>query len=234
MTDDDLKTIPGWDTLTAAGEVHPASPETLARAQHAVQKATAGRRRRPMLPVLSAAAVVAAVAVIGTLVVEPFGDDPPVAGDQPTPAVSRPTASAPRYLDGGAVSSSCAYSYTPQQLKKQPFAFDGTVVSIARPGTAYPNYLRQDYSVVTFKVGEWFKSAGGTQTHVLLQGTIPPGPDNDYVDGFPYTVGSRLLITGAVLDNISSSLVNEIAWNCHFSRFYDVASAREWREALAK
>lgn len=232
MTDDDLKTIPGWDTLTAAGEVQPASPETLARAQLAVQEATAEQRRRPTLPVLSAAAVVVVVAVIGTLVVKPFGDDPPVAGDQPTPAVSRPTASAPRYLDDGV--AQCAYGYTPQQLKKQPFAFDGTVVSIARPGTAYPNYLREMYSVVTFNVEEWFKPAGGTEIQVLLQGPTPARPDNDYVYGFPYTVGSRLLITGAVLDNISSSLVNEIAWNCHFSRFYDEASAREWREAFGK
>jgi hypothetical protein len=195
------------DTLTAAGEVPPPSPEVLARAQTLLREAAAApRRRRYLVPAVVAAAATAAI-VVGGLV---FGPGSEVAG--------------PRYLaDGG--STSCMTAYSVEHLRQRSFAFDGTVRAIERPGAGYNRLQREYYALVTFQVNEWFKPAGsGGTTTVLVAASGGSWGRGDYAYGFPYEVGTRLLITGD----------QDIAFTCGFSRFYDRASAREWRKALSK
>ena len=200
-----------WDALKAAGAVPPPSPEALT---HARSRLSSRRRTvRRLVPVVSLG--VAAAIVAGVLLVGPGAQ---LAG--------------PRFLEDG--SASCAYGYSPERLRESAFAFDGTVVAIDQPTAAYGPYA-QMYSLVTFTVNEWFKPGeDGEQTRVLLPVSRTPRPSGDYAYGFPYEVGSRLLITGAVNPDMASSLVNQLAWACNFSRFYDKRSAREWRETLGR
>ncbi|MEV6416955.1 hypothetical protein [Kribbella sp. NPDC051718] len=194
------------DTLTKAGEVPPPSAETLARAQAVVREAAARpARRRYLVPAAVAGAAATAVIVAGLLVgtgAEPAG---------------------PRYLaDSG--SASCAFSYSLETLKQRRFAFDGTVQAINRPGAGYSQVYRQHYALVTFQVNEWFKPGGGGTTAVLLSAPTGSPVGGNYAYGFPFQVGTRLLITGD----------QDAAFTCGFSRFYDKASAREWRKAFSK
>jgi hypothetical protein len=198
-----------WNDLKAAGHVPPPSPEVLAHAR--TRLSPRRRTMRRLVPVVSLGAAAAVVA--GVLFLGPGAQ---LAG--------------PKYLEDA--SASCAFTYSPEQLKQRDFAFDGTVVAIEKPSAAYGRHVQLSNLVVTFTVNEWFKPGGGGQTKVLLPAN--PGHRGDYAYGFPYEVGSRLLITGAVNPDMASALVNQLAWACHFSRFYDKGSAREWRETLGK
>lgn len=213
---DDLKTLPGWDELTAAGRVAPPSPEVLARSRSAVRVARPRRWLVPVLAVVATAAVIAAGAVVL----------------RPDPAP--PVASEPVYLQGGPDDAICAGRYSPERLKQLPFAFDGTVTEVeVRPVAPGPVKISRAARVqVTFQVTEWFKGDDGSpiQVSMAVLGEVPRPGGNPY--GLPFKVGSRLLIAGDTTSGGSIQLSR--AWMCGFSRFYDDASAREWRAAFGK
>lgn len=219
--------LPEWDTLTKTGEVPPPSPETLAHAHSAVRRAAAAEapRRRHLVPLLAAAAV--AAAIVGTLVVNPFQSDPPppVAVDQPTPAVPAPTASTTIQVSG-----SCRVSYSLEELKKVGFAFDGTVVSAVRaPGVAPMGHT------VTFTVHRWFKGNGGQQVRALIW--LPPQGGDPVVTssvGPEYSIGSRMLVSGSSIRGGPDPLKDPVVWGCDFTRPYTASDAATWQKVFGK
>jgi hypothetical protein len=229
--------LPEWDTLTKAGEVPPPSPETLARAQFAVREAAgrdvagwsvmAGRRsRRQLLVPALGVATVAVVAVAGSLLAGPSPDAPPVAGDQPTPTGTMPS------FRGDDTAASCVGS--PEEgdwLKKQAFAFDGTVLTVEEPIATLPEHLREMYTVVTFKVTRWYKGGQGATVQALMPGPADPSRhDWNSVSGYglPFQLGDRMLVSGQVFENLPASSVNWVGWACGFSGLYEAKTARLW------
>lgn len=222
MTDNN--TLPGWDTLTAAGEVPPLSEEALDRARTAVRNAAdvrPARRRTPVVAV-GAAAGVAAVAVVGALVFGPQHDAAPVAGGEPTIS----------YRGLGPLIA-CVGRPEGERLRNQAFAFDGTVLTMEEPSPAHSVGVRENFSLVTFKVNHWYKAGGVAQVQVLMPGPEDPRlspPENDW--GLAFKVGSRLLVSGLVLDGVPADLVNRQASACGFSRFYNDGIAGEWQKTF--
>ncbi|GAA3568618.1 hypothetical protein [Kribbella ginsengisoli] len=220
------------DTLTKAGEVPPPSAETLARAQTAVREAVAGPlrpRRRVPLVALGVGAAVAVVAVVGAVVLGPEQDAPPVAGNQPSaptvPAV--PTGPTPSYRGGGA--ESCVAAPEGEWLRKQAFAFDGTVLAIEEPSAGHSLFIRRGYTMVTFKVNHWYKAGTADQVRVLVPGPVDPQwAKNMSEAGLYFEVGSRLLVSGQLLGG------EQAAWSCGFSRPYDEGTARKWAGTFGK
>ena len=234
--------LPEWDTLTKAGEVPPPSPETLARAQSAVREAAgrdvagwsvvAGRRRsrRQLLVPALGVATVAVVAVVGSLLAGPSSDAPPVAGDQPTP-----TGTMPSYRGHDAAASCVGSPEEGDWLKKQAFAFDGTVLTVEEPAAALPEHLRELHTVVTFKVTNWYKGGDGSTVRALVPGPADPSRAtwNSYSGyGLPFHLGDRMLVSGQIFGNVPASLVNWVAWSCGFTGLYDDKTARQWAETF--
>jgi hypothetical protein len=185
MMTDDLKTMPGWDELNAAGRVQPVGPEALARSRSAVRVARPRRWLAPVLAVVATAALIVAGAVVL----------------RPDPGPSTPVASGPVYLHGGPDDAICAGRYSTGRLKQLPFAFDGTVTEVeARPMAPGPVQVSGAARLrVTFRVVEWFKGGDGSATQVSMAvlGEAPRLEGNPY--GLPFKAGSRLLIAGDVL-----------------------------------
>jgi hypothetical protein len=88
----------------------------------------------------------------------------------------------------------------------------------------------------------------GADLHAYLTRRTAPGVADDllsdvwlaaysgptYAYGLPFKVGDRLLVTGDLYAGGPDPEMVGRAWNCQFSRFYDEASAREWRETFGK
>ena len=127
--------------------------------------------------------------------------------------------------DGGATAS-CVESYTVKTIGNRAFAFDGTVVAIARAGTNKSDKGALDTVAVTFVVNEWFK--GGTNETVTVDLLAPTS--NIAGDETPaYEEGTRLLVSGEPRWG-GQPLDDAIAWSCGgFTRYYEAAVADEWR-----
>lgn len=123
-------------------------------------------------------------------------------------------------LEGNA-EASCVESYSAETLRQRAFAFDGTIVSIART-------LNNDPEVaVSFRVNEWF-AGGGPQ--IITIDILPPHRSS--VGAPEYDTDSRLLISGEPRFG-GTPLESPVAWMCGFSRTYDAATADLWRDTFA-
>ena len=225
--------IDHWNHLKAAGDVPPPSPEVQAHAKR--QLAAAARRRtikcRVMVPVLATAGATAAV--IGAVAVYLTSAGPiPVTGPSvlPSQAVPSATPANPSGKPGQGVAASCVSTYTPAELRNRAFAFDGTVLTIARdPAGPTPSYL------VTLQVNEWFKPTDGALRVAVRTYNPPVGSREQVSTDFPdYSLGSRLLITGEPQWGGSNPLKDAFAWGCGFSRAYGADDAATWRKILNK
>jgi hypothetical protein len=224
-----MNITPDWNDLKSAGEVPPPSPEVLAHARGELERGrTRTATRRWAIPVLAAAgagaAVVGAIAIFQT----PSSTIPVVgpsahAGPSTTPA-------SPANKPSRGIAASCVSIYTPAELTKRAFAFDGTVLKVVRdPAGPVPSYL------VTLQVNEWFKPTAGALRMTVRTYNPPEGSGEQVSTDFPdYTAGSRLLITGEPQWGGTNPLKNPIAWGCGFSRPYDTADAATWRKILSK
>jgi hypothetical protein len=115
----------------------------------------------------------------------------------------------------------------PEDLKNAEFAFDGTVMA-AEP-------LRTHDYLVTFRVNEWFRPAGGGEVKVRMSlGPDTGSDDPNSESGQRYSIGSRLLISGASLSGAGGPLKDPVAWGCGFSRTYDTKTAATWRKVFPK
>jgi hypothetical protein len=218
-----------WDDLKSAGAVPPPSPEVLAHANRQLRSAAARRRivRRVLAPVVAAAGT--AAAVVGAVAVYQTTSGPMVAGPGPiTRPVTTPTAPSGKPSQG--IAASCVVGYSPAELQKRGFAFDGTVLKVVEdPGGAMPSYL------LTFQVHEWFKPTDGALRLTVRTYNPPEGSSNWVSSDFPgYTVGTRLLIAGEPQWGGTNPLKDAFAWGCGFSRAYSADDAATWRKILSK
>ncbi|MEV6271979.1 hypothetical protein AB0L64_32755 [Kribbella sp. NPDC051936] len=221
-----------WDDLKSAGAVPPPSAEVLAHARRQLEEAavrshTRTVRRRVLVPALAATSI--AAAVIGGVAIYRGASEPdPVAIPGPRSSASQPSATSSRPSQG--IAGSCAVVYSPAELKKRAFAFDGIVQKAVRaPGGTFPSYL------LTFTVHEWFKPVGGSRTVTVRTATPPQGSGYDVSVDFPdYTVGSRLLIAGEPQWGGADPLRDAYAFGCGFSRPYAPGDAATWRTLLSK
>ena len=184
------------------------------------------RRRR--LQIIGAAGAVAATATAAAFFSSGGPDEDRTADQVVAPSVSQPPSSGPQGpLPGGGMTS-CVEQYSLAAVTGRAFAFDGTVASIASAPNAQPS-MGADSVPVTFKVNEWY--AGGSGTTVTVDLT-PPGVVAATEDAPPtYAVGSRLLVSGEPRFG-GAPLQDAIAWGCGFTRYYDEATAAEWRSAV--
>ena len=229
-----MNTTDHWDDLKAAGQVPPPSSEALAHARQQLDQAARRRSvRRVLVPTV--AAVATAAAVVGAVAVFRTTADPvPVAVSPSRPGQTLPTGTSGHKTGtpSQGVAASCVSMFSPAELKKRAYAFDGTVLKIVeqgdKPGPG-PVYL------LTLQVHEWFKPADGAGTATVLTFNPPEGSGYQVSVDFPdYTVGSRLLITGEPRWGGSNPLKDAVAFGCGFSRAYTPADAATWRLLLSK
>jgi hypothetical protein len=216
----------GWSELVRAGEVAPPTQAVLDRTTAAVREAAvreaelgAGRRpgrRRWVAPVAVAAAVAAAAfALVGR------------PGDEPVPTPSRPPMAAPAPPPapagpGANTEVSCAYSF---DLRRQRFAFDGTVTAV-RAG----NWGIRGMSWVTFTVHGWFRGGRGPAASVLLVPSLPDVTGRqrpNLPSSLSYTVGTRLLVSGS-FHPAPPTLMATGPYCGPYTRPYDPAAVAEW------
>ncbi|RKR86667.1 hypothetical protein BDK92_0917 [Micromonospora pisi] len=183
--------------------------------------------RRPIrLVAVAAGIVVVAMAVLASTGVLGWRNQPPPTASNPT-QTSEQTQAPERQGDafGAEVEASCVEQYSPQTVAARPFAFDGTVLSIAERSSA--RVESDPYVSVTFTVTRWFRGGHGDRVTVAM---FPPDVHTS-VGNASYTIGSRLLVSGADRWG-NAQLSNPIAWACGFTRWYNQADAQVWREAF--
>ncbi|WBC14922.1 hypothetical protein O7600_28330 [Micromonospora sp. WMMA1998] len=185
------------------------------------------RGRRLVGPVAVAASVV--VVSVGVLawsgLTGPDGRAPlattaPSRSAQQTPAPAR---QGDAFAPG--VTTSCLEAYSRTTLAGRTFAFDGTVLSVAdRPADDDGS---DPYVSVTFTVTRWYRGGQGEQATIAM---FPPGTHASE-SGAGYTIGSRLLVSGA--DRWGSARLRDpIAWACGFTRWYNRTDAQLWEQVF--
>ncbi|MEU8231035.1 hypothetical protein AB0C12_15685 [Actinoplanes sp. NPDC048967] len=168
------------------------------------------------------AASMAAVVSAGALT-----DPPPT---ERTAALPPATSAAPQRT--GAIpdeaNGSCAFSYSPREVARRAFTFDGTVTAIGPGRSDRPDSVLAHVGV-TFTVNEWF--TGGSGRTVTVDMSPPFGGRVTMGYGPPtYGIGTRLLVSGEHRWG-GKTMADAIAWGCQFTRYYDPATADSWREA---
>jgi hypothetical protein len=174
------------------------------------------------------AAGVAALAIAGGLVA--LVDTGHQASTSTVPSISATQAPTGIGALPGSGSASCVQEYSPANVKKRAFAFDGTVTAIGKARTSRGEEPIPLASV-TFRVNEWF--AGGTGDTVTVDMTAPTagsGGDPTSEEGPTYGIGTRLLVSGQPRWG-GGPLDEAIAWTCGFTRYYDAPTAAAWRAA---
>jgi hypothetical protein len=130
---------------------------------------------------------------------------PIIAGE---PAGSVPAASA----------ASCVEVYSPANLVKRAFAFDGTVLSVR--DEVDPRLPEEEGPVprAEFEVNDWFGQPDGPAVVVVWMQR-------------PVRVGERLLVSGEPRWG-GESLDDAIAWECGFTVPFSETLAGEWAAAI--
>ncbi|MEU8609322.1 hypothetical protein AB0C29_15100 [Actinoplanes sp. NPDC048791] len=166
------------------------------------------------------AASVAAVVGAGALI------DPPPAERTAAPPLPASSAAQRTGALPDAANGSCAGGYSPREVARRAFAFDGTVTAI---GPVDPDRVHavRGYVGVTFTVNEWF--SGGSGPTVTIAMSPPLGGLAAMGYGPPaYGIGTRLLVSGEHRWG-GTTTADAIAWGCGFTRYYDPTTADEWR-----
>lgn len=169
--------------------------------------------------VMASAAVVVGVAALSNQ----SGTPAPVVTGSPSP----PTTQGRGPLASSAAVS-CVKEYSPREVARRSFAFDGVVTEIG-PGTTNRDGEGQlRLSSVTFDLNEWF-SGGSTET--VTVDMLPPTPDGMSPETRQsYDVGTRLLVSGEPRWGGADPLADAIAWDtCGFTRYWDSETADAWR-----
>jgi hypothetical protein len=173
------------------------------------------------------AAVLVTVAVV--VGVAALSDRPTTSG----PVVAPPPSAQQGALFGGPDSAvSCVKEYSPQEVARRSFAFDGTVTGIGQATTGRSDRGPLSLAGVTFEINEWFK--GGSEDTVMVD--LPPpvaaGRSREGSESSSaYEVGTRLLVSGEPRWGGLAPLKDPIAWGCGFTRYWDQKTAEDWRTA---
>lgn len=135
---------------------------------------------------------------------------------------------APAATTAPAASESCIVGYSPAEVAKLQFSFDGTVVAIVAAKSG---------DKVTFQVHHWFRGGSGDRVVITMPGPERAGISED-AWGSPatYSVGTRLLVSGSPLrgHKARSPLEDPVAWwGCGgFTRLYNPQDAATWMQAI--
>ncbi|GAA3941341.1 hypothetical protein [Actinoplanes auranticolor] len=209
--------------LTFTAPPAPAEPPALAALPAEGRRVRRWRRSRIAWGAGSlVAASMAAVVGAGALTSSP-PDDRTTAPPAAHPSADRRTGALP-----GAPGGSCALAYSPREVARRAFAFDGTVTAIGTGHIDRPDSVRNQAGV-TFTVHEWF--AGGSGATVAVDMPPPDGYSVSMGYGPPaYGIGTRLLVSGEY-DRDGSTVADAKVWTCDFTRYYDESTADSWRAA---
>lgn len=133
---------------------------------------------------------------------------------------SEPDAGPEAETGGGLGTASCVKIYSPESLKEQEFAFDGSVKSIRLPAEYQPEGDTEDFGSATFTVQTWFK--GGQGAEVTLKAGVPLGAVSS-VDFPELLEGARYLVSG----------VENFMHGCGFTKVHSETEAGVWKDAFA-
>ncbi len=126
---------------------------------------------------------------------------------------------------GGPVAAGMCVQMSPEALKEQEFAFDGTVKSITLPNENLPEGDPEDSVSATFTVQTWFKGgpgAGGADTEVTLNAPVPFSAVSS-IDFPELREGDRYLVSGA----------ENFMHGCGFTKVHSETEVEVWKEAFA-
>lgn len=204
------------EVLTEDAAQAPAAPAVQAAVLGAAREQQVTRRWMQALGGLAATA--ALVLAVGQHVP---GSPPPVGAPEQASNASGSAGPGSFTADLDAVSR-CVEFYDADgaALARRSFAFDGTVTGIGAPVSEVPgDEAAVGYVGVTFAVDEWFEGGSAATVTVDLYGRP--------------AVGLRLLVSGEPRWG-GAPLDRAVAWPCGFTRYYDPATATDWRRAFAQ
>lgn len=123
-------------------------------------------------------------------------------------------------------------TYGPDTLADARYAFDGTVEKIesSQPYVLSPG-VELPQVTVTFEVHEWYR--GGQSARVPVKMNPPDDITMEEIATPAYQVGTRLLVSGSVRPG-GEFWDDAFAAGCGFTRYYDDATADNWREVFTE
>lgn len=122
---------------------------------------------------------------------------------------------------------SCSEMYSLDALRSRAFAFDGELVSIQPLDDERAAAAPFKATLATLVVHEWF--SGGEGERVEVEMLLPAAGTGATVEPPPVELGSRLLVSGELRAGGTSNEVR-VAFGCGFTRYYDEATASQWRQ----
>ena len=138
---------------------------------------------------------------------------------------SEPDPKQPELNGGGPATAGMCVQMSPEALKAQEFAFEGTVKSITFPNENLPEADPEDSVSATFTVQTWFKGgpeAGEGDAEVTLKAPVPFSAVSS-IDFPELREGDRYLVSGA--ENFMHA--------CGFTKVHSETEVEVWKEAFA-
>lgn len=202
-TPDDESLIEAYNTLS--GSDRPST--TLLRSVRTTMARRQRRRRRTRVAVIALSAAVVATVLVGgiwmTSPTIPVTTSPGMTGALPQSA-----------------SQSCVYEYSAKTLAERDWAADVTVEEIKlRRGASWES------AQVIMRVNAWYRGGGDGSTSTMSVTMPSPWTAEDAPPA--YGIGTRLLASGDRSD------ATTWGWACGFTRYYDEASALNWKSILS-
>jgi hypothetical protein len=202
----------------------PAAPEPTALTAGARRQVRQHRRSRIAW---GAGALVAAS--VATVVGAGALSDPPPTERTATPPLAASSAAQRTGPLPDAANGSCALTYSPREVARRAFSFDGTVTAIGPAHSDRPHGVLTHMGV-TFTVNEWFSGGSGQTVTVDMPPPLGYFVSADY--GPPaYGIGTRLLVSGEHRWD-GTTMADAIAGYCGFTRYHDPTTADRWRAAI--
>ena len=121
--------------------------------------------------------------------------------------------------DGSSSTLSCVEEYTPENLARRSWAFDGTIVEVVPPVDLESPNPDDQVTSVTFRVNNWY--TGGSGESVTVKTSNVPGGVTMNGDADP-SIGARLLASGE----------DEYLWGCGFTMPYTEQDAAVFAAAF--
>lgn len=165
-----------------------------------------GRPRGRALVAVAAAFTLLAAAAVGMVALRDEGGTAVATGDA-------------SWLTDSTSTMSCVEEYTPENLARRSWAFDGTIVEVVPPVDLESPDPDDQVTLVTFRVDRWY--AGGPAETVTVKTSNVPGGTTINGDADP-SIGARLLASGE----------DEYLWGCGFTMPYSDEDAAVFAAAF--
>ena len=121
--------------------------------------------------------------------------------------------------DGSSSTLSCVEEFTPENLARRSWAFDGTIIEVVPPVDLESPNPDEQVTLVTFRVTRWY--TGGSDETVTVKTSNVPGGVTMNGDADP-SIGARLLASGEA----------EYLWGCGFTMPYTEQDAAVFAAAF--